>query len=82
MTTFKFKPQEAIIKLGWTVLSSLLFIPDFAPSEFHLFGALKGPICRKRFEVVMMNEEVAPSTELKLIQEGVKCSYFFFLQGC
>jgi hypothetical protein len=59
-----------------------LFSSDFAPSDFHLFGALKGSIHSKRFEVVVINEEVAASTQLKLVQEGAKCSYFFLLQGC
>jgi hypothetical protein len=79
MTTLKFKPQEAITKLGWTVPPGPLFSPDFAPSDFHPFGALKDSINRKRFEVVVMNEEVAASTELKLVQEGAKCSFFFLL---
>jgi histone-lysine N-methyltransferase SETMAR len=43
------KTQVAITKLGWTVLPHPPYIPDLAPSGFHLFGALKDAIRRKRF---------------------------------
>ena len=43
------KTQEAITKLGWAVLPHPPYSPDLAPSDFHLFGALKDNIRRKRF---------------------------------
>jgi len=38
------KSLEAIIKFGVTVLHQLPYIPDLAPSHFHLLGALKDVI--------------------------------------
>jgi histone-lysine N-methyltransferase SETMAR len=35
------KTLEAIAKFGWTVLPHPPFSPSLAPSDFHLFGALK-----------------------------------------
>jgi len=43
------KTQEAVSKLRWTVLHPTPYTPDLAPSDFHLFGALKDAICLKRF---------------------------------
>jgi histone-lysine N-methyltransferase SETMAR len=40
------KIKEATLKFGWTVLPHP---PDLAPSDFHLFGALKNAICGRRF---------------------------------
>jgi hypothetical protein len=42
--------QEAITKVGWTVLPHPLHSLDFAPSDFHLFGALKDVIHGKGFK--------------------------------
>jgi hypothetical protein len=44
-----FKTQEAITKLAWTVLLHPPCSPDLDPSDFHLFGALKGVIRGKMF---------------------------------
>jgi hypothetical protein len=41
--------QEAITKVRWTVLPHPPHSPDLAPSEFHLFEALKDVIHGKRF---------------------------------
>jgi histone-lysine N-methyltransferase SETMAR len=35
------KTREAITKFGWTVLPHPPYSPDLAPSDFHLFGAVK-----------------------------------------
>ena len=35
------RTQEAIHKLGWTVLPHPSYSPDLAPSDYHLFGKLK-----------------------------------------
>jgi histone-lysine N-methyltransferase SETMAR len=43
------KTQEAITKLGWNVLPHPPYSPHLAPSDFHLFGALKDAIRKKRF---------------------------------
>jgi histone-lysine N-methyltransferase SETMAR len=40
----RLKTQEAITKLGWTVLPHPPYSPDLAPSYFHFFGALKDAI--------------------------------------
>jgi histone-lysine N-methyltransferase SETMAR len=44
------RTQEAIIKLGWTVQPHPPYSSSFAPSNFHLFRALKDAICSTRFE--------------------------------
>jgi hypothetical protein len=33
--------QERIQELQWEFLENLPYSPDFAPSDFHLFGLLK-----------------------------------------
>jgi hypothetical protein len=38
------KTREAITKFGLTVLPHPLYSPDLAPSDFHLFGALKNAV--------------------------------------
>lgn len=35
-------PLKKIVKIGWEVLFHLLYSLDLAPSDFHLFGPLKG----------------------------------------
>lgn len=35
------RTQEAINKLGWTILPHPPYSPDLAPSDYHLFGKLK-----------------------------------------
>jgi histone-lysine N-methyltransferase SETMAR len=49
ITTTHDHTQEAITKLGWTVLPHPPYSPDLAPSDFHLFGSLKDVIRGKRF---------------------------------
>jgi histone-lysine N-methyltransferase SETMAR len=44
------RTREAITKLQWTVLPHPPYSPDLAPSDYHLFGPLKGAIRGKRFE--------------------------------
>jgi hypothetical protein len=57
--------------------------PDLAPSDFHLFGALKDAIRGKRFgsddKVI---EEVAASAVFGLVQDGDTCSCNSLAQGC
>jgi histone-lysine N-methyltransferase SETMAR len=43
------KTQDALTKLGWTVLPHPPYSPDLVPSDFHLSGALKDAIRGKRF---------------------------------
>ena len=66
--------QEAITKLGETVLPYPPHRPDLAASECHLFGAHKGAIHNTKFgsddEVI---EEVAVITKFKLVQEEDRC---------
>lgn len=49
------RTSEHIAKQGWTVLPHPPYSPDLAPSDFHLFGALKDGIRGRHFE---NNEEV------------------------
>jgi histone-lysine N-methyltransferase SETMAR len=42
--------MEAITKLRWTVLPPLPYTSDLAPSNYHLFGKLKGSIHGTKFE--------------------------------
>ena len=35
------KTHEIISSFGWTTISHLPYLPDLAPSDFHLFGSLK-----------------------------------------
>jgi histone-lysine N-methyltransferase SETMAR len=76
------KTQEAITKLGWTVLPHPPYSPDLA-SDFHLFGALKDAIHGKRSgsddEVI---EEVAASAGFRLVQDRDTCSCISLAQGC
>jgi histone-lysine N-methyltransferase SETMAR len=51
------KTQEAITKRGWTVLPHPPYSPDLAPSDFHLFSALKDTIHGKRFESDKVTEK-------------------------
>ena len=45
-----FKTQKAITKFGWTVIPHPSYSPDLAPSDFHLFRALKDAICSTKFK--------------------------------
>jgi histone-lysine N-methyltransferase SETMAR len=44
------KTWEAITKFGWTVLHHPPYSPNLAPSDFHIFGALKDAIHGMKFE--------------------------------
>ena len=44
------RSQEAIAKFGWNVLPHPPYIPELAPSDFHLFGPLKDALHGARFE--------------------------------
>jgi hypothetical protein len=79
------KTQEAITKLGWTVLPHPPYSSDLAPSDFHLFGALKDVIRGKRFgsnDEVIEEVIVAMSAGFRLVQDGDTSSYFSLAQGC
>jgi hypothetical protein len=52
------KTQEAITKLGWTVLHHPLYGPNLAASDFHHFGALRDAIHGKSFGSGDVIEEV------------------------
>jgi histone-lysine N-methyltransferase SETMAR len=76
------KTREAITKLGWTVLPHQSYSPDFAPSDFYLFGAFKHAIRGKRFGSDEVFEEVAASAGFRLVQDGDTCSCFSLAQDC
>jgi len=44
------KTQEATRKYGWAVLPLPTYSLSLAPSDFHLFVALKDVICSTKFE--------------------------------
>jgi [histone H3]-lysine36 N-dimethyltransferase SETMAR len=46
------RTQEAIRKLGWSVLPHPPYSPDLAPSDFHLFGNLKEGLRGKHFATI------------------------------
>jgi hypothetical protein len=53
------------------------YSPDLAPSDCHIFGALKDGFHLKRFRNVdEVIEAVAASTGIKMIQIGERCSFF------
>ena len=37
----RLKTHEVISSFGWTTISHPPYLPDLAPSDFHLFGPLK-----------------------------------------
>ena len=81
--THKFEKQEAITELQRTLLPCPLYSPHLDPSRFHLFGALEGAICGKRLgSDDEVTEEVAASTEVKLVKEGDRWPFFLLTQGC
>ena len=44
-----FKTREAISFFGWTTISHPSYLPDLAPSDFHLFGPLKENLRARHF---------------------------------
>jgi len=69
--------QQAITKLGWTVLPYPPYKPDLGASECLIFGVHKGAIhsikCGSDDKVI---EEVAVITKFKLIQEEDRCCHW------
>ena len=43
------KMCEVISFFGWTTISHLQYLPDLAPSDFHLFGPLKKSLRGQHF---------------------------------
>jgi hypothetical protein len=77
-----FKTLEASSELRWTVLPHPPYRPYLAPSDFHLFGALKDATRGTNFgsddKVI---KEVATSTKFKLLQEGDRFSFSCWCKG-
>ena len=74
-----------ILFLWWrgTVLPHPLYIPDLVPSNLRKFGALKDAILGKSFETDdEVTEEVASSSEFKLMQRGDTCSGLSLVRFC
>ena len=44
--------EHAIRKMGFEVLPHPPYSPDLAPSDYWLFGAMKKPLCGRRFETL------------------------------
>jgi hypothetical protein len=77
------KTQETIIILGWALYPHTLYNPELVASHFHLFGALKGAMSRKKFgseEEIL--EELAVGTKFQLVQEGERCSLLSVTKDC
>jgi histone-lysine N-methyltransferase SETMAR len=43
------KTVEYILNLGWTAVPHLPYSPDLAPSDFYLFGPMKGTLRGQHF---------------------------------
>jgi len=76
--------QEAITKLGRTVLPHSPYSPDLASSDFHLFKALKDALCGKRLG--SDDEVIAEVKKWLRVQnsnsfEGDTCSCFLLAQS-
>ena len=65
---------DAIAAKGWTVLPHPAYSPDLAPSDFHLFGPLKGYLKGQRFE----NDDGVQAAVRAWIRQ---CSPEFFANG-
>jgi histone-lysine N-methyltransferase SETMAR len=50
-------------KFGWTVIPHPPYSPDLAPSDFHLFGALKYAVHSVKFKTHdgVKNNKLSPS---------------------
>ena len=44
--------RQKLLQLGWEVLIHMLYSPDIAPSEFHLFWSLQNSLNGKNFNSV------------------------------
>jgi hypothetical protein len=71
-----------LLKPGWTVNPHPVYKPDFTPSDFHLFGVLKGAMCGEGFGCDDKVGEEVVSTKFKLVQAGDTYCYFSLVQGC
>ena len=62
--------------LKWQLLSHPAYSPDVAPSNFHLFGLLKDPLCGRRFgcesELKSSVNEVVRTMSKDWFEEGIK----------
>jgi hypothetical protein len=52
--------MTTLLKLKWDVLPQPPYSPDLAPSDYHLFGPMKGVIGDKRFR---NNDEVIAAVQ-------------------
>jgi histone-lysine N-methyltransferase SETMAR len=68
-------------KVCWTLLLHPPYSPDLAPSDFHLFRALKDAIHGKRFGSDDKVTEVAVCINFKLAEKGDTCCCFMLAQG-
>ena len=48
------RTMEAITSFGWTVIPHLPYSPDLAPSDYHLFGPMKG-LWGNRYGTAVLN---------------------------
>ena len=43
------RTRKAITSFGWTIMPHLPYSPDLAPSDYHLFGAMKDALRGKHY---------------------------------
>ena len=55
---------QKIAKMGWEVLTHLLYSPGLVPGDFHLFGPLKEPL---RSGIKFENSDAVQQCVLKFV---------------
>ena len=70
------KTREIISSFGWTTTSHSPYLPDLAPSEFHLFGPLKDNLRRRHFssdeEVKIVVRNWLKTQPVEFYNEGIR----------
>jgi hypothetical protein len=77
-THTSFKTEEAITKLGWTLVPHPPYSQVLASSDFHLIGDLKDAICWKRFG---SDGEVIEEVKYKIQTGTSRGQILLFLAG-
>ena len=77
-THTSFKTEEAITKLGWTLVPHPPYSQVLAPSDFHLIRDLKDAICWKRFG---SDGEVIEEVKYKIQTGTSRGQILLFLAG-
>jgi len=65
------KILELLVKIGWDILEHPPYSPDLAPSDYHVFPALKEHLSGQRFE----NDEEVTEAVNRFLREAGKNWY-------